>query len=271
MNNDIIKLEQLPIITQKLQLISDEIDKKVEYALSLECNEESVKIVKQERASINKIKEELESRRKEVKNAILQPYEKFEEIYNGLIKEKLVNADTTLKNEIDNIETTKKKEKEDILREFFLEHLEANHLIGIINFEDINLNITLSASEKSLKEQIKAFCEKVANDLKAMQSDEDKEEIFLEYKNNGFDYAKAKNTIVEKKKVIEEFKQHIAKNGEEIKQEEIIVQNIETLVSTPIEAVEEEKYEFEFRVKMTKTQAKELKQWLRENEIEIVN
>ena len=271
LENDIILVKQLPIITQKLQIISDEIDKKVEYALSLEANEDTIKVVKQERANLNKIKDELESKRKEVKNAILNPYNEFEEVYNSLVKNKLAIADTTLRQEIDDIETQKEKEKEGILREFFLEHLEANHLVGMLNFEDIGLNITLSASEKSLKTQVKDFVEKVANDIKAMQSDEDKEEIFLEYKNNGFDYAKAKNTIVEKKKVLEEFKQHIAKNGEEIKQDEVIVQNVETLISQPKEIVEEEKYEFDFRVRMTKTQAKELKLWLQENEIEIIS
>lgn len=268
--NSLIIVEQLPKITQKLQIISDEIDKKVEYALSLECNDESVKIVKQERANLNKIKEELESKRKEVKSAVLQPYEDFEKVYNDLVKNKLSNADTTLKEEIDNIETTKKKEKEDNLREFFKEYANLNHLIGLISFEDLGLNITLSASEKSLKEQIKIFCEKIANDLKAMETDEDKEEIFLEYKNNGFVYAKAKYTVANKKKMLEDFKSKIAQNGEEIKQDEIVVQNVETMVSIPIEIEEEEKFEVAFKVKITKTQAKELKEYLRGRGIEII-
>ena len=134
----------------------------------------------------------------------------------------------------------------------------------------MGLNVTLSASMKSLKEQAKAFCEKIANDIKAMQTDENSEEILLEYKNNGFDYAKAKTTLAEKKKALEEFKMKMAKNGEEIKQEEIVIQNIETMVSAPVEIVEEEKFEFEFKVIMTKSQAKELIEWLKARNIERV-
>jgi hypothetical protein len=224
-----------------LQIISDEVDKRIEYAMSLECTEDSLKEVKNERADLNKIKTTLEDRRKQVKEAVLKPYAEFEEIYNSLVKDKLVTADETLKERIDNIETVQKQQKEEILRDFFTEHQYANHLEDFIVFEDVGLNITKSASEKSLKEQIKAFCEKVASDIRAIQTDEDKEEILLEYKNNGFDYAKAKTTILDKKKAIEEFKTKIAKNGEEIKQDEIIVQNIETMVSAPVEVVEEEK------------------------------
>jgi len=267
--NELIIVKQLPEIAQKLQIISDEIDEKIKYALSLECNEEAVKEVKKERANLNKIKTTLEEKRKEVKSAVLRPYEEFEVIYNDLVKNKLVNADETLKSRVDEVESELKKEKEEELRDFFIEYQNANHLVGIIDFEDLGLNITLSASMKSLKEQVKAFCEKIANDMKAMQTDEDKEEIFLEYRNNGFDYAKAKTYVAEKKKALEEFKMKMAKNGEEIKQEEIVIQNVETMVSAPIEIVEEEKYEFEFRVKMTKTQAKELKEWLKARDIEI--
>lgn len=268
--NELVIVKQLPVITQQLQIISDEVDKRIEHAMSLECTEESLKEVKNERADLNKIKTALEDRRKQVKEAVLAPYEEFEKIYNDLVKTKLVNADETLKLRVDNIETVQKQQKEEVLREFFLEHQAANHLEDFITFEDLGLNITKSASEKALKEQIKAFCEKVAGDIRAIQTDEDKEEILLEYKNNGFDYAKAKTTVAEKKKALEQFKMQMAKNGEEIKQDEVVIQNIETMVSAPVEIVEEEKFEFEFKVKMTKTQAKELKEWLKLREIEIL-
>lgn len=269
--NEIIIVKQLPEITQKLQLISDEIDKRVEYAVSLEVNEDTVKEVKKERATLNKIKENLETRRKEVKSAVLKPYEEFETVYNNLVKTKLSVADETLKDEITKIEDEQKSKKEEILRDFFLEYQASLHLENIINFEDIGLNITLTASEKSLKEQIVTFCEKVENDLKAIQTDDFVEEILLEYKNNGFNYAKAKNTVVEKHKIQEELKQAIAKNGEEVKQEEIVIQNVETMVSAPVEVVEEELFEFEFKVRMTKSKAKELKEWLNLNEIEVIS
>lgn len=271
MNNEIIILEQLPIIKAKLEQVSVQIKEKVDKATSLVCNEDTVKEVKKVRADLNKEFNELETKRKEVKQAIMQKYDEFEEIYKENVGNIYKNADIELKQKIDSVENDLKVEKEIELREFFNEYKESYHLENIVVFEDIGLNITLSASEKSLKEQVKAFCEKVANDLKAIQTDDNSEEILMEYKQNGFDYAKAKNTIVEKKKALEELKQHIAQNGEEIKQDEIAIQNVETMVSAPIEIVEEEKFEVEFKVRMTKTQVKELKEWLKVREIEIIS
>jgi hypothetical protein len=270
MDKNIIELEQLPIIKYKLEQISTQIKEKVDKATSLVCTEETVKDVKKVRAKLNKEFDELETKRKEVKNEILEKYNEFEEIYKENVSKIYQDADATLKEKISNVENELKKQREEDLKDFFQEHVEANHINGLISFEDVGLNITLSASEKSLKEQIKAFCEKVANDIKAMQSDEDKEEILLEYKNNGFDYAKAKTKIVEKKKILEEFKTKIAQNGDEIKQDEIVIQNVDTMVSAPIEIEEEETYEVAFKVKVTKTQAKELKEYLRERGIDII-
>ena len=116
--NDLVIVEQLPIIKEKLQVISDEVDKEIEYALSLECNDDSVKEVKNARARLNKIKTTMEDKRKQVKNAVLNPYNEFETIYNDLVKNKLASADTTLKEKIDSVENQLKQQKEDELREF---------------------------------------------------------------------------------------------------------------------------------------------------------
>ena len=54
--NELIIIEQLPKIKQTLQVISDCIDEKIKYAMSLECTEESAKEVKNVGAELNKIK-----------------------------------------------------------------------------------------------------------------------------------------------------------------------------------------------------------------------
>jgi hypothetical protein len=268
-NNELIVLEQLPIIKVKLEQVSTQIKEKVDNATSLIVNEDTVKEVKKVRADLNKEFSELEGQRKQVKSAIMSKYDEFEEIYKEKVANLYKDADLQLKEKIDNVENELKSEKEEELIDFFEEHQKANHLENLIEFSDIGLNITISASMKSLKDQIKTFCEKVANDIKAMKTDEYQDEIWLEYKNVGFDYAKAKTNVVERHKKQEEFKQQIAKNGEEIKQDEIIVHNIETMVSAPVEVVEEKKDWYEFSVLMTQTQAKELKQWLKDKNIEM--
>lgn len=268
--NELIVLEQLPIIKAKLEQVSSEIKQRVDNATSLVVNEDTVKEVKKVRADLNKEFNELETQRKQVKSAIMSKYDEFEEIYKDKVANLYKEADSQLKEKIDNVENELKLEKENELIDFFEEHQKANHLEGLIEYSEIGLNVTMSASMKSLKDQIKAFCEKVANDIKAMQTDEYKDEIWLEYKfSKLFDYAKAKTIVVERHRKQDEFKQQMAKNGEDIKQEEIIVNNIETMVSAPKEVVEEQKDWYEFSVLMTESQAKELKEWLKNRNVEM--
>jgi len=268
--NELIILEQLPIIKAKLEQVSTQIKEKVDNATSLVVNEDTVKEVKKVRAELNKEFSELEIQRKQVKQAIMSKYDEFEEIYKDKVANLYKEADSTLKEKIDTIENELKDEKENELIDFFEEHQKANHLEGLVDYGDIGINVTISASMKSLKEQIKAFCEKVANDIKAMQTDEYSDEIWLEYKfSKLFDYAKAKTIVVERHRKQDEFKQQVAKVGEDIKQEEIIVNNIETMVSAPKEVVEEQKDWYEFAALMTETQAKELKEWFKLRNIEM--
>lgn len=267
--NEIVKIETMPKVFSQLEKIGAFIDEQTKDIDTLECTEENKQEVKKRRTEINNTLKLLDDKRKEIKSTLLEPYEIFNSKYEDECKNKLLSASELLKTKIDTIEEEQKKEKENTLKEFFQEYQTSNHLEGIVEFENVGLNITISASEKSLKEQIKAFCEKVANDIKAIQTDENSEEVLFEYKNNGFDYAKAKTTLAERKKQLEEFKQHIAKNGEEIKQEEITIHNIETMVSAPKEVIEEEKNWYEFSALMTNTQAKELKEWFRDRNIEM--
>ena len=261
----LIVVEQLPKIKQQLQIISDEVDEKIKYAMSLECTEESVKEVKNVRAELNKIKTVLEEKRKKVKSAVLQPYEEFEGIYNDLVKFKLQMADDTLKNEIDEIEDKQKKEKEDELKQFVEEHCKANNIH--VDFERIGLNITLSASMKSLKEQAKTFIEKVAADLKLIEMEEYSDEILLEY-NKCLDYVLAKTTVLGRHKELEEIKAQQEQRQTVDKQEEQIIEKVEEAIeiTAPVEIEDVETYQFE--VKATKEQIKKLIEFMKELGVE---
>ena len=263
--NEIVIVEQLPIIKEKLQIISDEIDKEVEYALSLPCNEETVKEVKNARAKLNKIKTSLEEKRKEVKNAVMNPYNEFEYIYNELIKDKLAKADQTLKESVDAIEELKKMDKENELRAFVEEHCKAN---GIhIDFEKIGLNITLSASMSSLKEQAKAFIERVASDLKLIEMEEYSSEILLEYQED-FNFVNAKTRVLERHKQIENIEKQQEKKLAVEEQEEKIRATVDEIIA-PVEIInEEEQQTYQFEVKATKEQIKKLVEFMKELGVE---
>lgn len=268
--NEIIIVKQLPEIKEQLQLISDEVDKEINYALSLEVNEETVKEVKNVRARLNKINSTLEAKRKSVKEAILAPYEAFLEVYDKLVKNKLSEADNTLKIRINDIEDNQKKIKEEELRQFVEEHCKANNVD--IPFEEIGLNITLSASMKSLKEQAKAFIERVANDLKLIETEEFSSEILYEY-GRCMDYVLAKTTVLARHKELEEIQKQKEEKQQKEEQEQEIVEKVDEAIeiTAPTEIVEELDNTpsiYQFEVKATKEQIKKLIEFMKELGVE---
>lgn len=261
--NELITLEQLPIIKYHLEQLSKEIKEKVDRANSLVVNEDTVKDVKQVRADLNKEFNELETQRKQVKQAIMAKYDEFEEIYKENVSNLYKNADTQLKEKIDSVEIQLKQVKEDELRSFVREHSIAN---GVeISFEKIGLNITLSASMKSLKEQALAFIEKVANDLKLIELEEFKSEILLEY-NECMDYVVAKTRVLERHKQLEEIQKQQETRQEIEKEEEKIVEQVDDIIA-PVEVVEEETMTVTFTITDTKENILKVREFMKKEGI----
>ena len=272
-DKQIMVLETLPVIKTYLENLSVEIKEKVDKSLSLVCTEDTVKDVKKVRAELNKEFQELEAQRKDIKSAILDKYYEFETIYKARVANLYNEADNSLKEKIANVEYQLKKEKEEEIREFFEEHCKDKNVN--VQFERMGLNITLSASMKSLKEQTLAFIEKIASDLKLIELEEYKEEILLEY-NKTLDFANSKLIVIERKKQIEEMQKRqeelARKKAEEEKVIEVVEEVIEEEITAP-ELVEDEVEEQQmmvvaFQVTATVEQIKELKQWLKERNIQ---
>ena len=268
--NQIIILEQLPIIVERLDSVSKEVKEKVERVKSLVVTEDTVKEVKKVRANLTKEFNELETQRKEIKNAIMEKYNDFEKVYKEKIGDLYKEADLQLKGKIDSVENQLKLEKEVELREFVNQHCEANNVH--IDFKQIGLNITSSASMKSLKEQALAFIEKVVSDLKLIELEEYSSEILLEYNDNGFDFTKAKLDVIDRHKKLEEIKKQQELKVEQEKEEQQVVENVEEVVedyiTIPKELLEdEEEITVQFTVTSTVSKIKELKEFLNERSI----
>lgn len=267
-----IVIESPLVIKQYLEPISEEITKMVNVALEKVKNatDDDKQELKQTRSELNKIKSTLEDKRKQVKQAVTEPYQQFEGIYTDLIKNRLTTADNELKQAIDNIEIKQKNEKEQELREFFEQYREHYHVEDIINFEDVGLNITLSASMKSLKDHIISFCEKISEDLVAISSHEEREQVLYEYKANHFDYTKAINSFNAKQEELNRLKQKLEDNKKIEEVEVKVIENVNTLVSAPVEIeskLEEETLTVAFQVKATREQIRELKNYMNEKGI----
>lgn len=289
-NQDLIVVKQLPIIQEQLKTLSTEIDIKVTSAKYLSCTEENKQMVKKIRADFNKEFKELEARRKQVKEQVLAPYMQFEEIYKEYIADKYKEADKELGNKINVIEIEQKKTLEDEARRYFEEYKTSKN-VDFIEFKRINLKIGVSDNPTKLKKQIAAFIDKIVDDLNLIDTQEHKEEILVEYKQN-LNISNAITTVANRFKAIEEEKKK--REEAEIKKRELkesliqqmsdeadksigITQEDKKMVkefidraverdSKPLEQPIEEKQEeiltLRFIVKGNRTQLKALKQFL---------
>lgn len=230
---NLIVVKQLPIIEERLKSLSDEIDTKVNSALALPCTEDNIKAVKAARANLNKTFEALERQRIEVKNAIMTPYEQFNGIYKTYVSDKIKTADTTLKNRISDVESELKSKKEEKVKLYFNEYL-CSKDIDFISYEDAKINVTLSASLKSLKEQAKDFIDRIADDLALIQTQEHKEEILVEYKKN-LNCSQAITAVVSRHIAIEQQKARQAELEAKRQAQAEAIKKVETVASTPLE------------------------------------
>lgn len=279
---DLIVVKQLPQIEEHLKELSIDIDKKVENAKSLVCTEENVKTIKQVRSDLNKEFKEVEQQRKMVKEQILAPYMQFEEIYKTYISDKYKGADRDLKTKIDTTENELRARKEQETRDYFEEYKQSLS-IDFIKFEDAKIKVGLADSKTSLKKQAKDFIDRINIDLATIMLQEHKEEILVEYKQNGYALNTAISTVTNRMKAIEETK----RKQEELKQKQleeaqrIVDENIkaqteatkqalenfrvpeqEVLQAPIIEEKQEEVLILKFTVKGTRTKLRALKEFL---------
>lgn len=267
--NELVKIEQMPKIFSELEKIGKWVDKGLK-DLDLDnivADESHKQELKKTRTEINTISKTLEAKRKEIKTKILEPYEMFNKKYEEEVSNKLNEAATKLTDTINIIETKQKEVKEQNLKEFFDNYAEYYHVEDIVKFEDANLNITLSASEKSLKDKVLEFLKRVTDDMEAISSFENREEVLLEYKKNGFNYSQAINTINIKQKELKQLEENMKIKDEIIKHEQNIIQNVKTLVSEPKEVVEEEMITVQFTVTSTLEKLKKLKEFMQKEGI----
>ena len=263
--NEIVKIEQMPKVFSQLEIIGKYIDEQVKDIDTLECNEDNKNEVKRRRTEINNTLKLLDDKRKEIKNTLLEPYEIFNEKYEQECKGKLLSASEILKTKIDTIEEEQKQEKEDELRAFAEEWFISKRIEHIVTFENIGLNITLSASMKSLKDQIIEFCEKVFNDIKLIELEEYKDEIMFEYK-NCLDFAKSKMLVVNRHSAIDTIKAQQEIKQEIENQEEKIVEQIDEIIA-PIEVVKEKTMTVTFTITDTKENILKVREFMKKEGI----
>ena len=245
---DLIIIKQLPQIEEHLKELSIEVEQKVENAKSLICTEENVKTIKEVRADLNKEFKEVEKQRKTVKEQVLAPYMQFEEVYKQYISDKYRSADNDLKQKINLVEKELKEHKEQEIRDYFEEYKTANN-IGFITYGQARINVTLSASMKSLKEQAKQFIDKIVDKqtLNVSQA--------ITSVTNRFKAIEEEKKKIEQEKELQKFVVDTAKESDKYR-EQIILNS--PSVEEKIEGI----LTLKFTVRGTRTKLRELKQFL---------
>ena len=275
MSNEIIVVKQLPIIEQQLAQIKQQVAERVKAATSLVVTEDTVKAVKKARTELNAEFKAWEDKRKEVKTAVMTPYEKFEAVYKDCISDSYKAADKDLKQKIDEVEQELKSKKAAEVKSYFEEYL-ASKEIAFVTYEQAGINVTLSASLKSLKEQAKAFIDRIESDLKLIETFTDlKAEILVEYKKS-LNVSDAITGVKARAKAVQEEQ---ARQEAEAEKRDAEAQRVEAIkaaipeapaaVEAPAEVQQEEpKLTLRFTVKATKTKLRELKKFLDERKYE---
>lgn len=218
--NSLITLTQKPIIDfSKLSEVGQEIQNEIaKYNINdMVVTEETVKDIKAVRAKFNNRFKEYEASRKAIKEGVNDPYMQFEKSYKEHIATPYKEADVTLKNAIDSVENELKQRKTETLQTYFDDLIQFNK-IDFIKFEQVGLNITLSASMKSLETKIDDFVHKTITDLELINLEEHNERILVRYKQT-LDVSRA---IISVKQDIEQEQALIQrKEQERIAQEQV--------------------------------------------------
>lgn len=269
MSNEIIVVKQLPVIVEQLAQVKETVIQRVQTAASLVCTDETVKEVKKARAELNSEFKQWEAKRKEVKTAVMTPYEKFEAVYKDCVSDTYKKADADLKAKIDGVEKELKDKKAAEVKAYFDEYLES-HGIDFVTFDQAHINVTLSASMKSLKELAKMFIDKIVDDLALIETQEHKAEILVEYKRT-LNASAAVTGVNARFKAIEDEKRRIEEAEERRAAEEQHIAEITSALPEPEpapvmppleEQPEEKEYTLRFKVTATKDKLRELKAFL---------
>lgn len=272
--SNLIVVRRLPEIEEHLQRVQEEIRARVSAALDMPCTEETVREVKKVRAALNKEFQELEDRRKQVKAAIMAPYKAFDQRYEDCAASLYRQADAHLKARIAQVEDGVKQDKLAKTAAYFEEYRQA---LGVpLEYAGLNqsgVRPTMSASVKSMKEAAKAYLDRVAEDLRLIDSQEGREEMLLEYRQCG-SAAQAITTVKARWEAVEaEKRRQEERAGEEARAQELAEETTQAAQAwAPPQALPpqpepqpEPRFTVRFTVKnVTKSQAKALREFLQQ-------
>lgn len=260
--NQII-LKQAPIIEYSfLEVEGKKVTDKLEKLKinELVITEETVKGIKKVRADLKKEFEEYEAGRKGIKEMVMNPYDEFNSSYKLNIESKYKEADTVLKNAIDEVENGIKEKKRIEIENYFVEQ---NNIYNFdfIKFENIGIKVGLSDTLKSLTAKVDEYLDKVKSDLATIETLDNSDRLLVKYRQT----IDLNNSIIQVNNDIKAEKEleNARAEQERVKQAETIIQpTVIEPVQEVNEPIKEELFETSFTVTATISQILSLKQYM---------
>lgn len=239
-------------------------------AESMICTEDTIKSVKAFRADMRKEFDEVEAQRKQVKAAIMDPYNQFEAVYRDCVTEAFKRADSACAQKINEVEADMKHRCEEGLRGYFADLCAVRHL-DWLTYERVGIRVDMiSARAKTptkLRKQLAEFVTRVGDSMDRIIELDDAEEIMVEFKRS-LNAADAICTVREGKRRIEEERAENERRKAVLNREAEAVRRVEAL-SPPMEVKQEKILFMDFRAYGTIEQLKALKQFAKVNGIKL--
>ena len=250
---------------------------RMELYRGLVVTEDGIKAAKQDRADLNKLREAIDAKRKEVKKACLAPYTEFE----GRVKElvQLVDAPiAAIDGQLKEYEEKRRAEKRAEIAAIYEETV--GELKGILPFERLWRDewYNTAWSMKKIREAIVAAEGKVASDLEVLSTVESEfaEAVRLKYL-EALDLNAAlaeRARLQERAAKLREYEEQRrraaeaeAANVPEAERAEAAAKDAGQAEAAPAMGAEETVYLLRFECQLTRSQAAELSAWLKDRNI----
>ena len=261
------RIKSVGEIESNMKEVKGYVEKLNNYYKNVFFTDETIQQAKEEKAKVNKFKAQVAEYRKNIITEYNKPIKTFDDTAKETEK-LLAETYNTINKQVASYEDEQKRKKEQQIKDYFEEYKIANN-IDFVTYEQAKINVTLTASIKSLKEQAKLFIDEVIDDLKLIGTQECKDEILVEYKQNLNvsksiqDVANRHRLLEEEKKRKEELKEKLVQKMSEEADIVIKEDNQPQVLEAPkVEEKQEEILILKFTVRGTRMKLKELKKFL---------
>lgn len=241
MSDQLIQIVQLPIIEEKLRTLKDRWEQYAMDAEAMVCTADTVQAVKAFRAEMRKEFDEVEALRKQTKQTVMEPYNRFEMVYKDCVTTAFQRADGTCSRKVSEVEQDMKQRCEDGLREYFAELCTVHHL-DWLTYERAGVKVDMASAKAKtpgrLRKQIAEFVVKVNEDVNLISTMDNADEIMAEYQQT-LDAACSISAVIERHRRIEEERAAREARYAVLEQEAELVRRVEAL-APPVVAPEQE-------------------------------